>query len=125
MRDYLLEIPRLVSDFDGFGVLAHIDYAVRTWPQEAGPFEPEAFEDEFRHALRALSDAGRALEVNTAGPGHPEVVRWWREEGGRVVTFGSDAHDPIGLAGGFTAAVAMVEAHGFRPGRHPYDVWTR
>ena len=67
----------------------------------------------------------RALEVNTAVPLHPTVVRWWGEEGGEAVTFGSDAHDPTLLASGFTEAAALVESHGFRPGRHPFDVWTR
>jgi histidinol-phosphatase (PHP family) len=125
MRSYLLEIPRLVSGFDEFAVLAHIDYAVRSWPEDAGRFEPEAFEDEFRHALRALADSGRAMEVNTSGPLIPEIVQWWREEGGRAVTFGSDAHDPTGLAHRFSEATALVEAHGFRPGRDPFDVWSR
>jgi histidinol-phosphatase (PHP family) len=125
VRAYLLEIPLLVSGFDEFGVLAHIDYAVRTWPTSAGPFDPVDFEDEFRHALRAIAAGDRAVEVNTAGPLHPEVVRWWCEEGGRAVTFGSDAHEPSGLAHRFKEATGMVEAHGFRPGRHPYDVWTR
>ena len=63
------------------------------------------------------------MEINTAVPLHPHVVRWWREEGGDAVTFGSDAHEPLVLARGFTDAAAMVEAHGFRPGRHPFDVW--
>jgi histidinol-phosphatase (PHP family) len=125
VRAYLTEIPQLVAGYDDFGVLAHIDYVVRTWPEHAGRFDPRDFEDEFRNALRVLAGSGRALEVNTAGPCHVEIVRWWREEGGRVVTFGSDAHEPMGLARGFRDAVAMVEAHGFRPGRHPYDVWTR
>ena len=58
-------------------------------------------------------------------PLHPEIVRWWREEGGRAVTFGSDAHEPLALAAGLAEATAMVEAHGFRPGRHPHDFWTR
>jgi hypothetical protein len=39
--------------------------------------------------------------------------------------FGSDAHEPAELARGFGEAAALVEAHGFRPGRHPYDVWMR
>ncbi len=125
VRTYLAEIPRLISGFDAFAVLAHIDYAVRSWPAEAGPFDPNAFEDDFRHALRVLADGGRALEVNTRGPVHPEVVRWWREEGGQAITFGSDAHDPTGLAFGFNEATAMVEAQGFRPGRHPHDYWSR
>jgi len=125
VRTYLAEIPRLIRGFDSFAVLAHIDYAVRSWPAEAGPFDPNAFEDEFRHALRVLADGGRALEVNTRGPVHPEIIRWWREEGGQAITFGSDAHDPTGLAFGFNEATAVAEAHGFRPGRHPHDYWTR
>ncbi len=122
---YLTEVARLVTESDVFSVLAHIDYPVRYWPALVGPFDPNAFEDEFRHALRVLADSGRALEVNTRVPLHSEVVGWWRDEGGSAITFGSDAHDPTALARGFTEAAAMAEAHGFRPGRHPYDVWTR
>ena len=125
VRAYLAEIPRLIAGSDAFAVLAHIDYAVRTWPAKAGPFDPHAFEDDFRHALRVLADGGRALEVNTRGQVHPEIIRWWREEGGKAITFGSDAHDPAALAYGFREAVAVVEAYGFRPGRHPHDFWTR
>jgi histidinol-phosphatase (PHP family) len=125
VRTYLAEIPRLIAGSDEFAVLAHIDYAVRYWPPEAEPFDPYAFEDDFRHALRVLAESGRALEVNTSGQVHPEIIRWWREEGGKAITFGSDAHDPTGLAYGFSDAVAVVEAYGFRPGRHPHDFWTR
>ena len=78
----------------------------------------------FRHVLRTLAGGDRVLEVNTKGPMLPEVVRWWREEGGRVVTFGSDAHRPELLGRRLAEAVAMVEAYGFRAGRHPYDRWT-
>lgn len=125
VREYLLELPRLVDGFSDFAVLAHVDYPVRSWPQDAGPFVVTIFEDEFRHALRALAGSGRALEVNTAGPLHREVVRWWRQEGGEAVAFGSDAHDPTGLAFGFKEAATMVEAEGFRAGRHPFDFWLR
>jgi histidinol-phosphatase (PHP family) len=124
MRNYLAEAAKMISSCGTFGVLAHIDYPVRYWPDDATPFAPNAFEDEFRLVLRLLADSDRALEVNTRVPLHPEVVRWWRAEGGRAVTFGSDAHDPSWLANGFPDAVAMVEAIGFRPGRKPYDVWT-
>lgn len=125
IRNYLAETARLIESSDTFAVLAHIDYAVRHWPAQAvGPFDPNPFEDEFRHTLRVLADSDRALEVNTRGRFHPQIIRWWRDEGGQAITFGSDAHDPGGLAHGFTEAAAMVEAHGFRPGRHPFDFWT-
>jgi histidinol-phosphatase (PHP family) len=125
VRGYLAEIPALIEGFADFAVLAHLDYAVRDWPSSSGPFEPAALEEEFRHALRALAGTGRALEVNTRGPRHPEIVRWWHEEGGEAVTFGSDAHEPAELARLFAEAAAMVEAIGFRAGRHPFDVWIR
>jgi histidinol-phosphatase (PHP family) len=124
VRTYLAEIARLVADSEVFSVLAHIDYPVRYWPVQAGPFDPNVFEDEFRYALRVLAAGGRALEVNTVVPLHPQVVRWWREEGGSAITFGSDAHEPTVLGNRFFEAAAMVEAHGFRPGRHPHDFWT-
>jgi histidinol-phosphatase (PHP family) len=125
IRQYLAEVARLITESDAFSVLAHIDYPVRFWPAQAGPFDLNAFEDEFRHALRVLADSDRALEVNTRLPLHPEIVRWWCQEGGAAITIGSDAHDPAAVAHGFLEAAVMVEAHGFRPGPHPHDLWTR
>lgn len=125
VRAYLAEVHRLIEASDVFAVLGHIDYAVRGWLANVGPFDPSAFEDEFRHVLRALADSDRALEVNTRVPLHAEIVRWWREEGGDAVSFASDAHEPSALANGFPEAVAMVESIGFNPGRHPYDLWRR
>ena len=125
IREYLAEIARLVECTETFSVLAHIDYPLRYWPPEAGAFDPGAVQEEFRHALHVLADSGRALEINTSGPLHPEIARWWHQEGGMAVTFGSDAHEPAGIAHRFTEAAAMVEASGFEPGRHPCDYWRR
>ena len=126
VRDYLAEIPRLVTQNDQFSVLAHVDYPVRFWPaQRVGPFDPAAFEDEFRYALRSTAAAGKALEVNTKIPLHSTVLTWWHEEGGDAITFGSDAHEPWAVAHGFRAAVHMAEAHGYRPAQTPHDLWTR
>ena len=125
VRQYLAEVPVVVAASDDFEVFAHIDYPIRFWPADAEPFEPGDFEPEFRHALRSLADGGRTLEVNTRLPLHPQIVAWWREEGGRTVSFGSDAHLPSALAGGFREAAHMVEAHGFRPGHEAHDFWTR
>jgi histidinol-phosphatase (PHP family) len=115
VRRYLEEIARLIDGSDAFEVLAHIDYVVRYWPTSEGPFRITDFEEAFRRALRALAETGRVLEVNTRSTLHPELVQWWREEGGRAVSFGSDAHSERGLARAFAAAVDLVSATGFRP----------
>jgi len=123
IRSYLAEIVRLVDGSDDFAVLAHIDYPVRDWP---GPsFDPAAFEEEFREALRATARSGRALEINTRLPLDATILGWWREEGGAAVSFGSDAHLPELVAAGFREAAAMAEAYGFRPGPSPSDFWVR
>lgn len=125
MWAYLEEIPRMVAGSDSFEVFTHIDYAARTWPADtAGPFNPRTFEEGFRTAMRAIADSGRALEMNTRRL-WPWIPQWWAEEGGRAVTFGSDAHSAEELAAGFPEAAAMLEYFDFRAGRHPEDFWTR
>ncbi len=94
MWAYLDEIPRMVAGSRTFEVFTHIDYAVRAWPIEsAGPFDPRRFEEGFRNAMRAIADSDRILEMNTRRL-WPWIPQWWSEEGGKAVTFGSDAHVP-------------------------------
>jgi len=125
VREYLMEVATLVSGSDMFAVLGHVDYPVRAWPAHMGEFDPVSFEDEFRHALRATADSGKALEINTVVPLQAKIVHWWHEEGGEAVTFGSDAHEPSRVASGFADAAAMAEANGFRPASDPLCLWTR
>jgi histidinol-phosphatase (PHP family) len=125
VRDYLAELLRMVDSGGGFAVLAHIDYPVRSWPDPAGRYDPRELADEHRAVLRALAGTGRALELNTTVPLPAPVLRWWYEEGGGAVCFGSDAHQPSDVAREFAAAAALASACGFRPGRHPDDFWRR
>jgi histidinol-phosphatase (PHP family) len=126
VRAYLADVVTMVTTSDTFAVLAHIDYPVRSWPtDDVGPFDPTVFEDEFRETLRATAVSGRALEVNTRLPLHTSVLGWWHEEGGDAITFGSDAHLPAFVGHGFREAAQLAEAHGFRPGRSPHDLWGR
>jgi histidinol-phosphatase (PHP family) len=125
VRDYLAEVIRLAEGFDGFEVLAHIDYPIRYWPGGPAAFDPAPLAEPFREALSALARSGRALEINTRIPLTPAILGWWHGVGGQAVTFGSDAHRPDAVARGFVEAAAMARGYGFRPGRRPYDPWPR
>ncbi len=127
VRRYLAEVVTLVGESDLFSVLAHVDYPVRYWPaREAGPFDVVMFEAEFRHALRATAESGRALEINTRTPSlHSTLLRWWHDEGGEAVTFGTDAHQPSAVARGLRGAAAFAAGNGFRAGPNPYELWAR
>jgi histidinol-phosphatase (PHP family) len=126
MRRYFAELLELIKGSDVFQVLAHCDYPRRHWPRGAGEYRESAFEEEYRTAFRALATSGRALEINTRSPlWSVDLMRWWYEEGGEAVSFGSDAHQPNRVGDKFAVAVAVVEAAGFRPGRDHVDFWRR
>jgi histidinol-phosphatase (PHP family) len=124
MRRYFAELLRLVEGSGIFQVLAHLDFPRRMWPWRAGPYDERAFEAEYRAVLRALAAGDRVLEVNTKSPlVSSDLVRWWREAGGKAVSFGSDAHQPWRVGDRFKLAVDVVEAAGFRAGRDRLDFW--
>lgn len=74
--------------------------------------------------MRALASSDRALEMNTRRL-WSWIPQWWAEEGGRTVSFGSDAHNAASLAANFPEAMVMLEHFGFQPGARPADLWTR
>jgi histidinol-phosphatase (PHP family) len=126
MRRYLAEIVDMVESSDVFQVLAHVDFPRRYWPGGTSRFQEKEYEEEYRAVFRALAGTGRALEVNTSSPlASADQVRWFREEGGEAISFGSDAHQPGAVGQRFDLAVDVVEAAGFRPGRDHFDFWRR
>lgn len=127
MRNYFTELLVLVSGSSVFSVLAHCDYARRYWPtKRVGAYDDTVFEEEYRAVFRELASSGRALEINTSSPmASVAQVRWWWEEGGDAVSFGSDAHTPFRVGDRFDVAVDIAEAAGFRAGRDRFDFWRR
>ena len=126
MRRYLAEVVDMVESSDVFEVLAHVDFPRRYWPGGSDRYSEKDYEEEYRAVFRALAGTGRALEVNTTSPlASVDQVRWFHEEGGAAVSFGSDAHQPAGVGQYFDLAVDVVEAAGFRPGRDAFDFWRR
>lgn len=126
MRRYLAELVDMIESSDVFQVLAHCDFPRRYWPGGSHRYVEKDFEEEYRTVFRALAASGRALEINTSSPlASVDQIRWFREEGGDAVSFGSDAHQPTRVGEHFDLAVDIVEGAGFRPGRDRFDFWRR
>jgi histidinol-phosphatase (PHP family) len=127
VREYLAEVTAMVQTAADFAVLAHINYAARYWPGRQGPYRSADFESEYRAALRALADSGRALEINTSGwlPLDASLLSWWWAEGGQAISFGGDAHDPVSIGREFASAAAMAQAAGFGPDSDESALWLR
>ncbi len=123
MDRYLDELVTLVETSPAFEVLAHADFPRRNWPEHRR-FEETDFEGRYRAVFRALAGTGRVLELNTRSPlWSATLVGWWRDEGGRALSFGSDAHRPGRVGARFASAVDVAVAAGFGPGRDVYDFW--
>ena len=131
IRSYFHEVLAMVESSEPFEALGHLDYPKRYRVPGAPPYREEDYEEEQRAILRAAARRGLVLEANTTRgedgklcPG-PTVLGWWHEEGGEAVSFGSDAHDPDRVAGGFGLAMHVVEAAGFKPSSDPMALWRR
>ena len=119
-RAYFIELYELVVEGE-FDILAHMDIVKRYGFDSFGAFDPRPFEGEIRAVLDALARSGRALEVNTSTLRRPVaepsptrvLLRWFREAGGRLVTFGSDAHKAEDLGAGWQQAAAEMRHAGF------------
>lgn len=121
VRDYLDEVLALLGSPAPITSLAHLEYPKRYWPPEWPPYRSQDYRDRILAVLEAAARRGLTLEINTttgaAGEAGlcpaPEVVRWWREAGGRSVCLGSDAHRPDQVGGGLALAQEVALAAGF------------
>ncbi len=114
-----LENIRLFDDFD---VLGHLDYAVRYLPSRRQRVDLTPYRDTIDEILRLLIRREQALEINTQSmwkrqypethPPRPVLMRY-RELGGRIITFGSDAHQADHVGGAFAGAAAIAREAGF------------
>jgi len=120
-ESYFRQVVRLAAEGD-FDVLAHLDLVKRDARKFGKAYDgPEPYGDMIRTALRSLVERGKGLEINTSplrrGQSEPcpvlEIVRWYRELGGEIITFGSDAHTPDNVGADFDVPLEMARAAGF------------
>ena len=122
LRAYFEDLACLVAGAD-FDVLAHFDIVRRAIYRVYGlrTLDYTSFEETIRRVLRTLVERGKGLEINTSnshrGMGDPnptpQVLRWYREEGGEILTVGSDAHVPDAVGLDYDRALDMARAAGF------------
>ncbi|WP_051227086.1 histidinol-phosphatase HisJ family protein [Butyrivibrio sp. MC2013] len=107
--------------FKNYDVLGHLDYIVRYIPE---PFEYKwkDYADVTDRILRLLAEEGKGLDVNCksifgGNSNEPNpclgLLKRFRSMGGEIITFGSDAHVPEGVAGGFDKGRDVALRAGF------------
>ena len=120
---YFLQTARLAAGGD-FDILTHPDLVKRDARNFDKAYDgPEPYADLIRAALRSVVERGKGIEINTSalykGKGMSEtcpsleILRWYRELGGEILTFGSDAHSPDKVGAHFDVALDMARSVGF------------
>lgn len=117
IRRYFQSIRENVEAFKNFDVYGHLDYIVRYAPNKDFVYDPACFQEEIDALLKAIINAGKGIEVNTAGLkyglpfAHPkeEILKRYFELGGTYFTVGSDAHKPEHLAYDFQKEAAILD----------------
>ena len=110
--------------FEDYNVYGHLDYILRygPCPKQKELVDIKPFMEIIEAILKAILDHGKGIEINTGSlyrgmdysHPHTEVLKLYKELGGEILTFGSDAHDSIHIAHDFDTAADMAKALGFK-----------
>lgn len=120
-EDYLHELHTIVRNFSAFSVIGHLDI-LRRYDANAAAFPKESLKHGFMDIFKELIAKGKGLEVNTSGYRNPdgmplpswELLQWYHEAGGEILTMGSDAHSPDVLAFRFPETLERLKGIGFK-----------
>ena len=124
-RDYFNGVLSNLRAFSDIDVLGHLDYVkryvIKHFGEERGALTEFDFGEVLTEILKEIIKKDIALEVNTGSLRYgysftnPSMVilKRYRELGGSLITFGSDAHSPEHIGGGFEDLPAMLTECGF------------
>lgn len=111
-----------IAKWGYYDVLGHITYPLRYIEGDAGiPVDMTAYRDVIAEIFKAVIAGGKGIELNTSGYrqsyGKPfpdaQLLRLYRDLGGRILSLGSDAHRPEDVAGGIAQGAALAQSAGF------------
>ncbi len=108
--------------FDDYDVLGHLDYATRYAPDSKQIYSYSRFSSYIDPILSHLVNENKGLDLNSkllyadisSNPNpSPDIIRRFKELGGKIITFGSDAHKPDPIACGFDKMRSIALECGF------------
>ncbi|MBR4830251.1 MAG: histidinol-phosphatase HisJ family protein [Bacilli bacterium] len=118
-------LTNILTYNDEFDVYGHLDYVIRYVIKNYGNSMDRISYNEFKECLdtilNALIKKDKGIEINTSGiryglgTPHPniEIIKRYKELGGKIITMGSDAHSFKDLASNFDDAYDILEESGF------------
>ncbi|MBQ5917810.1 MAG: histidinol-phosphatase HisJ family protein [Lachnospiraceae bacterium] len=123
MVEYLESIIENIHIFNDFDVYGHLDYMMRYAPvsPEEKRYNYNEYGELFDKILTTLISKGKGIEINTSplrsgltdtNP-NMQVIKRYKELGGKIITIGSDAHKPEDVGANFNDAKTLLIDAGF------------
>lgn len=116
---YYEEILNLVKGYQHYSVLGHLDLIVRY--DEMGVYPFSDIKPYVEAILREVIRNGKGIEVNTSSYRYGltdttpsrDILRLYKELGGRIITLGSDSHKPDHLGAYMEETKELLKSIGF------------
>ena len=117
---YFEALYDMVRSFKHYSVLSHLDVIKRRDPN--GSVDFEVIEPIVTKILETAIADGKGIELNTSSARFEvdeltpctEILKLYRELGGKIITIGSDAHRPGQLGVGYEENVLALKKLGFK-----------
>ncbi len=116
---YYQEMLDIVKNYKNYSVLGHMDSITRYDKQGVYPFEK--IKPIITEILKIVIADGKGIEFNTSYHRYGlkdttpcmEILKLYRELGGKMITIGSDSHKPEHLGAFITEAKTILKELGF------------
>lgn len=116
---YYEEMLRVVQRFDDWSVLGHLDLIKRY--DAAGPWPDANARDIVAEIMKEAIRRGKGIELNTSSIRYglsdltpsEDILRLYRDLGGRILSIGSDSHKPEHLGAHIPTMRERLQAIGF------------
>jgi histidinol-phosphatase (PHP family) len=100
IQGYYNQLLDLVQNYKDYSVLAHLDLIARY--DKIGNYPFEKIEPVVTQILKQVIQDGKGIEINTSSVRYQvgdltpskDILRLYKELGGKIITFGSDSHTP-------------------------------
>jgi len=120
-RAYIKEFTLCLNMMNHYSVVGHLDI-VKRYDTALHPVSLDDVKEEIVELLKVVIKKGKGIEINTSGyrdafnhafP-HPQILIWYKELGGDLITIGSDAHFPDRIAQFYPQALECLQSLGFK-----------
>lgn len=120
-KDYYINLFDLISNYDNFEIVGHIDILdnyIRYFSEEIN-FEKYSYY--VKAVIKKLVEMNKGLEINTSiynkkknqEINQLKILQLYRKMGGEFITIGSDAKTPEEIGQGYNKAVQIAKKAGF------------